>query len=45
MMPDMNGLETMRAIREIGTDYALNVPIIAMTADESASSEEMFLKM
>ena len=33
MMPEMNGLEASRAIREMGMDYTDNIPIIAMTAN------------
>ena len=32
-MPVMNGLDATRAIRKLDSDYAKNVPIIAMTAD------------
>ncbi len=32
-MPVMNGLDATRAIRKIDSEYAKNVPIIAMTAD------------
>ena len=32
-MPVMNGYEATRAIRNLKTDYALNVPIVAMTAN------------
>ena len=32
-MPVMNGYEATKAIRRIGTDYALNLPIIAMSAN------------
>ena len=43
MMPGMDGIETTRRIREIGTDYAKNIPIIALTANAIVGNEEMFL--
>ena len=43
MMPGLDGIETTRLIREIGTDYAKNLPIIALTANAIVGSEEMFL--
>jgi len=43
MMPVMDGLETMRKIRELGTDYAKNIPIIALTANAIVGNEAMFL--
>ncbi|MCL2122575.1 MAG: ATP-binding protein [Desulfovibrionaceae bacterium] len=43
MMPDMDGIEAIRAIRDIGTDYAKNIPVIALTANALAGNEEMFL--
>jgi signal transduction histidine kinase/CheY-like chemotaxis protein/HPt (histidine-containing phosphotransfer) domain-containing protein len=44
MMPDMDGIEAARIIREeIGTEYALSVPIIALTANALVGNEEMFL--
>jgi CheY-like chemotaxis protein/anti-sigma regulatory factor (Ser/Thr protein kinase) len=43
MMPVMDGVEAVRIIRkEIGTDYARTVPIIALTANALAGNEEMF---
>ncbi len=45
MMPEMDGVEAVRIIREeIGTDYAKTIPIIALTANAVAGSEEMFLQ-
>jgi len=43
MMPDMDGIEAVRLIREMGTDYARDIPIIAFTANAIAGSEQMFL--
>ena len=44
MMPGMDGVEAARRIREIGTAYAENLPIIALTANAIAGNEEMFLR-
>jgi signal transduction histidine kinase/FixJ family two-component response regulator/HPt (histidine-containing phosphotransfer) domain-containing protein len=45
MMPRMDGIEAARIIRtEIGTDYAVNVPIIALTANALVGIEDMFIK-
>ena len=44
MMPEMDGIEATRIIREeIGTEYAKNVPIIILTANALVGNEEMFL--
>ena len=43
MMPGMDGIEATRVIRDIDTDYAKNIPIIALTANAIAGNEEMFL--
>jgi signal transduction histidine kinase/DNA-binding response OmpR family regulator len=45
MMPEMDGMEAVRIIRNvIASDYAKNVPIVALTANAIAGNEEMFLK-
>jgi CheY-like chemotaxis protein len=45
MMPEMDGVETTRRIRtDIGTEYARNLPIIALTANALVGNEEMFLR-
>ena len=43
MMPGMDGIEATSLIREIGTDYAKAIPIIALTANAVVGSEKMFL--
>jgi CheY-like chemotaxis protein/two-component sensor histidine kinase len=44
MMPGMNGMEATKIIREeIGTEYAKNLPIIALTANAIVGNREMFL--
>jgi len=42
MMPGMDGIEAVRAIREIGTDYASALPIVALTANALAGNDKMF---
>ncbi|MDR2571460.1 MAG: transporter substrate-binding domain-containing protein [Oscillospiraceae bacterium] len=44
MMPEMDGIEATQRIREIGTDYTKNIPIIALTANAIVGSKEMFLE-
>jgi CheY-like chemotaxis protein len=45
MMPGMDGMETLRIIRqEIGTEYAQTVPVIALTADAIVGNERLFLE-
>jgi CheY-like chemotaxis protein len=44
MMPELDGFETVRIIREeIGTRYARTIPIVALTANATTGNEEMFL--
>jgi CheY-like chemotaxis protein len=45
MMPGTDGMEAVRIIRNnIGTDYAMKVPIIALTANALVGNEDMFLE-
>ncbi len=44
MMPGMDGVEAVRKIRELDSDYAKKIPIIALTANALAGSEKMFLE-
>ncbi|MCL2817494.1 MAG: ATP-binding protein, partial [Clostridiales bacterium] len=44
MMPGMDGIEATARIRDIGTDYAQNIPVIALTANAVSGNEEMFLR-
>jgi CheY-like chemotaxis protein len=44
MMPEMDGIETTKVIREeIGSEYAKTVPIVALTANAIIGAEKMFL--
>jgi len=43
MMPGMDGIEATELIRNIDSDYARNIPIIALTANAIVGNEEMFL--
>ena len=43
MMPEMDGIETTRAIRALEDDYFRQVPIIALTANAIMGMREMFL--
>jgi CheY-like chemotaxis protein len=44
MMPGMDGVEATKLIRAQGTEYAQKLPIIALTANAVAGSEQMFLE-
>jgi CheY-like chemotaxis protein len=44
MMPEMDGMEATALIRELGTKYAQNIPVIALTANAVAGNEQMFLE-
>jgi CheY-like chemotaxis protein len=43
MMPGMDGIEAASRIRRLGNDYAVNIPIIALTANAVAGNEQLFL--
>ncbi|MCL2008304.1 MAG: ATP-binding protein [Treponema sp.] len=42
MMPGMDGIETADLIRGLGTDYALKIPIIALTANAARGNEDLY---
>ena len=45
MMPGIDGIEATRIIREeIGTDYAKNIPVVALTANAVVGKKNMFLE-
>jgi CheY-like chemotaxis protein len=44
MMPGMDGIETTKAIRALGTKYAEEIPVIALTANVVAGNEKVFLE-
>jgi len=44
LMPGMDGMETVRRIRALDSEYAKNLPVIAMTGEDGAGSAEMFLE-
>ncbi len=43
MMPEMDGIEATELIRAIGTEYADNLPIIALSANAVKDMEKQFL--
>jgi signal transduction histidine kinase/CheY-like chemotaxis protein len=43
MMPGMDGVEATKKIRALGTKYAEELPVIALTANAVAGTEQMFL--
>jgi signal transduction histidine kinase/CheY-like chemotaxis protein len=44
MMPEIDGIEAVRIIRGLGSDYAQTVPIVALTANALVGNEAMFLQ-
>jgi signal transduction histidine kinase/CheY-like chemotaxis protein/HPt (histidine-containing phosphotransfer) domain-containing protein len=43
MMPEMDGVEALYAIRNLDTEYARTVPIVILTANARVGNAEMFL--
>jgi len=43
MMPGMDGMEATRHIRSLDSDYARNIPVIALTANALPENEKLFL--
>lgn len=43
MMPEMDGIETTKHIREMDGEYYKNVPVIALTANAVNGAKEMFM--
>ncbi|MCL2864698.1 MAG: response regulator [Lachnospiraceae bacterium] len=44
MMPEMDGIEVMKEIRGLGSSYAEEIPVIALTANAISGNKEMFCK-
>ena len=44
MMPGMDGVETVQRIRSMNSDFARNVPIIALTANAGNADKNMFIE-
>ena len=44
MMPGMDGVQALKAIRELGDEHNSHVPIVVLTADNSAEQERYLLK-
>jgi signal transduction histidine kinase/CheY-like chemotaxis protein/HPt (histidine-containing phosphotransfer) domain-containing protein len=44
MMPGMDGVEAVRRIRRIGTEYARTLPVVALTANAMSGNQNIFLK-
>lgn len=44
MMPEMNGVDTLNALRNMDNDNAKTVPTIALTANVISGAREMFLE-
>jgi CheY-like chemotaxis protein len=45
MMPEMNGIDTTKAIRALPGDYFQKLPIVVLTANAIAGMKDMFLEI
>lgn len=43
MMPDMDGIDTLKAIRKLSDERTANIPVICLTANVVSGAKEMFL--
>ena len=43
MMPDLDGIETLRRLRRMPQEYNQKVPVIALTANAMSGAREMFM--
>ena len=43
MMPEMDGIEATKCIRALDSEYAKNLPVIALTANAIIGSEKIFI--
>lgn len=44
MMPNMDGIETLKAFKELPVNLCKNVPVIALTANAIVGAKEMYLE-
>ena len=44
MMPEMDGVETMKQIKRIAAETGSSIPVIALTANAVSGAKEMFMK-
>ena len=44
MMPEMDGVEAMKAIKQIAGDSGKDIKVIALTANAVAGAREMFIR-
>ena len=44
MMPNMDGIETLKASREMADNKCIDTPVIALTANAIVGAKEMYLE-